>query len=271
MWTARFLRATPLILRDYPTARFIFLTLTVRNCDMSELRSTLDQMGKAWKRMIERKAFPAIGFARSTEVTRNWDVHYKGVYQGRMGGKTLDKWRKDHKGYKASELTLRATTEVHPHFHALLMVNPGYFDGKNYLSHQDWVELWQSCLRVDYTPIVNIKAVKPNKRWVTDNPGDLPAEQLLAGAIVETFKYSTKPADLLGQGTEVDQQWLLNLTAQLENTRAVALGGVFKNYLSEAEPEDLVGEGEDSDGISASSVYFGWREMVQRYTKLWED
>lgn len=271
MWTARFLKAMPAILRDYPNARFIFLTLTVKSCDVSELRATLNQMNKAWKRMTERKAFPAIGFARSMEVTRNWDVYYKASYQGRMGGKTLKQWKQDHKGYDSKKLELQATTDAHPHFHALLMTDPGYFAGKNYLSQERWTELWQSCLRVNYTPIVNVKAVKPNKRWSENATGDLPAEQQLAGAIVETFKYSVKPSDLLGDGTEADRQWLLHLTQQLEKTRAIALGGVFKQYLSEAEPDDLVGRDEEGDDVSASSVYFGWREMVERYTKLWED
>lgn len=164
MWTARFLKATPVILRDYSTARFLFLTLTVRNCELNELRSTLDQMNKSWQRMTQRKVFPAIGFARSVEVTRATD------------------------------------DSVHPHFHALLMVSSTYFKGTHYLSQQDWTDLWQSCLRVDYTPVVNIKVVKPNKRWLTDGQPDLLAEQLLAGAIVETFKYSVKPKDLLGRG-----------------------------------------------------------------------
>jgi plasmid rolling circle replication initiator protein Rep len=185
--------------------------------------------------MSQRKQFPAIGFARSTEVTKGKDG------------------------------------TAHPHFHALLMVEPGYFAGHSYMNQKNWTEFWQSCLQVDYTPVVNVKAVKPNKRWLADSGGELPAEQALAGAIVETFKYSVKPSDLIGQGTETDRQWLLQLTKQLEKTRAIALGGVFRKYLSESEPENLVGESEDGEDISASSMYFGWREMAQRYIKLWED
>jgi len=171
-------------------------------------------------------------------------------------------------------LKLESTTEVKPHFHVLLMVQPGYFAGKNYMTQEDWVKLWQSCLRVDYSPVVDIRAVKPNKRWSIENPSLAP-EQALAGAIVETVKYSVKPTDLIGEGSEPDQQWLLQLTKELENTRAIALGGVFRSYLSEAElenpsNEDLIGRKEDGD-VSASSIYFGWREMVQRYIKLGED
>jgi hypothetical protein len=192
-----------------------------------------------------------------------------------MGTKTLNQWKQEHKGYDRERLKLETTTEVKPHSHVLLMVQPGYFAGKNYITQEDWTKLWQSCLRVDYPPVVDIRAVKPNKRWSVENPSLAP-EQALAGAIVETVKYSVKSADLIGEGTEADQQWLLQLTKQLEKTRAIALGGVFKKYLSESQLEnpsndDLIGRNEDGDDVSASSIYFGWREMVQRYIKVGED
>lgn len=235
-WTARFLQAFPAILADYPKARFIFLTLTVPNCPVDELRDRLGWMNKSWQRMSQRKNFPAIGFARSTEVTRN-----------------------------------HADNTAHPHFHALLMVDPGYFAGHSYLSQADWTELWRSCLKYppDAPLIVNVKAVKPNKRWLTENP-DATAETKLASAVVETFKYTTKPGDLLGNETAEDQQWLLQITKQLQGTRSVALGGVFKNYLSDSEPEDLIGS-DDTEKVSASSVFYLWSREILHYIKSWED
>jgi plasmid rolling circle replication initiator protein Rep len=234
MWTARFLKALPDIVRDYPKARYIFLTLTVKNCEISELRQTLDWMNKSWKRLTHRKRFPAIGFARSTEVTRAED------------GK------------------------AHPHFHALLMLEPGYFAGKNYMAQADWTELWRSCLQVDYTPIVNVKAVKTRQKGSKVlrpfQEGIDPLEAISA-AIVETFKYSIKPEDLIGKGEQADRDWLAELTKQLSKTRAVALGGVFKNYLSESEPEDLIGEEEDRE-YRCNEVFFGWREIVEKYAKV---
>lgn len=241
MWVARFLKALPSITRDYPTARFVFLTLTVRNCELTELRSTLAEMNKAWKRLQLRKQFPALGFARSTEVTRGKDG------------------------------------TAHPHFHCLLMVKAGYFKTGQYLSQQEWTELWKDCLRVQYTPIVNVKAVRPNKKRAAledgELPQDLPAGQAaIAAAIVETFKYTVKPEDLIGRGTEIDRQWLVELTNQLHKTRAIALGGVFKQYLSESEPEDLIGESdEDEPLLDDTSLWFGWREMVKRYAKVERD
>lgn len=229
MWVARFLKALPRIQKDYPTARYVFLTLTVKNCELSELRSTLTWMNESWKRLTHRKPWPAIGFARSTEITRAKDG------------------------------------QVHPHFHALLMVQPGYFKGERYLSQERWSELWQDCLKVAYKPVVDVRAVKPNKRRLDGAGEPLAADEALAAAIVETLKYSVKPSDLIGEGSEVDKEWLVELTSQLHKMRAIALGGVFKNYLSESDPEDLIGEDLEDQDNEIGSLSFGWRELIARY------
>lgn len=222
MWRARFFQSIPEVVKAYPTARFVFLTLTVRNCPVDELRATLTKMNKAWERLTKRKQFPAIGWVKAVEVTR-----------------------------RASDAT------AHPHFHCLLMVPSSYFNGREYLSQARWTELWQSCLRIDYTPVVHVKAVKPKAG--VDPSSAMPA------AICETLKYSVKEGDLIA-----DPHWLHELTRQLHKTRAIAVGGVLSTYISEKEPEDLINsETEDEDSTSENDpmVTFGWREMIQRYLK----
>lgn len=224
MWIARFLKALPNIKRDYPTARYLFLTLTVRNCELPELRQTLTHMNEAWKRLSNRKPFPAIGFSRATEITKGKDG------------------------------------TAHPHFHCLLMVKQSYFQGKYYLSQADWTELWKHALQVEYTPIVDVRAVKPNQKH---------GMEALTASVVEAFKYSVKPDDLIGFGTDEDKEWLLELTKQLHKTRAIALGGILRDYLSESEPEDLLTESGDEELIEeVARLLFGWRERVNRYVKV---
>lgn len=127
MWKARAYRALPNVVRDYPNYRWLFLTLTVKNCQIEELRETLVWMNKAWQRLSQLKSFPAVGFIRSMEVTRGQDG------------------------------------SAHPHFHCLLLVRPGYF-GKNYLKQSEWVEMWKSSLRVDYKPVLHIVPVKQGQQ-----------------------------------------------------------------------------------------------------------
>jgi plasmid rolling circle replication initiator protein Rep len=123
MWKAKAYQVLPKIVTKYPDHRWLFMTLTQKNVPITELRETLTQMNKGFKRMVERKAFPAIGWLRSMEVTR-----------GRDGN-------------------------AHPHFHCLLMVPRSYF-GRNYLKQSEWVQLWRECMRLDYNPVMDIQAVK---------------------------------------------------------------------------------------------------------------
>ncbi|WP_172801370.1 protein rep, partial [Escherichia coli] len=68
MWLARFYAALPEVQAQYPKARWLFLTLTVRNCPISDLRETLRGMNAAWQRLIQRREFRHVyGWLRTTE------------------------------------------------------------------------------------------------------------------------------------------------------------------------------------------------------------
>ena len=125
MWKAKAAKILPLVLAAYPTYRWLFVTLTVRNCQIEELRSTIAHMNKSFQRLSELKAFPAEGFLKATEVTRSKDG------------------------------------TAHPHFHILMMVKPSYF-GVGYLSIEKWISMWKQSLRIDYNPVTHVKALKPN-------------------------------------------------------------------------------------------------------------
>jgi plasmid rolling circle replication initiator protein Rep len=130
------------------------------------------------------------------------------------------------------------------------MVPSSYFS-QGYLSQAKWVELWQKCLRIDYKPVLDVQAVKNGQQ-----PMQL---------IPELLKYCVKESDLVA-----DREWFLELTRQLHKTRAIATGGVLKQYLRELEqePEDLIGkdkseEVEESD--EEAHLYFGWKRDVKKY------
>jgi len=226
MWRARFFKALAEIQQKYPTGRWVFLTLTVRNCEVSELRSTLTKMNSAWVRLIQRKQFPALGFIKSVEVTRGWDG------------------------------------TAHPHFHCLMLVPAGYFGGRKYMTQAEWTTLWQSCLKVDYTPIVDVRAVKPRKGASTIALDA--SNKAMMKAICETLKYSVKPTDLLA-----DPEWLSELTKQLQKTRAISIGGCLKEFFSEDDPEDLInGDIEEEENTENDAIlFFDWASAIRRYKK----
>lgn len=128
MWKAKAYEVLPRIVEAYPRYRWLFLTLTQKNVSITELRQTLTHMNESFKRLTKLKAFPAIGWLRSTEVTR-----------GRDGN-------------------------AHPHFHCLLLVPSSYFSGRDYLKQADWVKLWRKSMRLDYNPVLDVQAVKQGNK-----------------------------------------------------------------------------------------------------------
>jgi plasmid rolling circle replication initiator protein Rep len=212
MWKAKAYQILPQVVTDYPKYRWLFITLTVRNCNIEELRETLDEINKAFKRLSELKAWPAKGWVKSIEVTKGKD----GI-------------------------------SAHPHIHLLAMVQPSYFS-HGYLSQAKWVSLWQQSLRVNYQPVVDVRAIKKHH-----DPKVL---------IPEILKYQVKEADLVA-----DREWFLELTRQLHKTRAISVGGVLRDYMRELEEknQDLIGESEEIDEVEDNSLLFQWDKRRQKY------
>jgi len=220
MWQARFYQALPAITVAHPKARWVFLTLTVRNCPITELGAVLTDTNTAWQRLIKRNEFkPVLGWVRTTEVTRGQDG------------------------------------TAHPHFHALLMVSPSYFGGKSYVTQLRWTELWAECLRVDYIPLVDVRAVRPKARTTEKTQIDAMGQGLQC-AIAETLKYSVKPEDMTG-----DPYWFLEMTRQVHKRRFVATGGVLKDVLKideETDADMVMADGSADSEDDGSRLAFSW-------------
>lgn len=230
-WRAEFFKILPRLLSDFPTYRFLFLTLTVKNCAIAVLRTTISTMNKAWSKMSRDRCpwWPAVGWVRSVEVTRSKDG------------------------------------TAHPHFHAILMVPSGYFK-KGYINQAQWTEHWRKAAGLNYTPIVHIKPVKPRSLVTPDESlmQETNHRDGLVIALCETLKYTVKPSDLVS-----DPQWLLELTNQLHKTRAIASGGLFKDYLAddlgEESEEDLITLGEQDLGEVVTTFQAFWNKDITRY------
>lgn len=234
-WKALMYQNLSKLREQYPTHRWLFLTLTVKNCLINELRSTINHMNKSWKRLMNRKEFLGVvdGWVRTTEVTRDTD---------------------------------NPTTHCHPHFHIILMVKPSYF-GKGYVKHQQWVEIWQDCLQVDYLPVVDIRTVKPK------GGNDVSYEYAIQSAIAETLKYSTKPSDMIQDFENPNsREWFYELTRQTHKLRFVATGGALKNALKlddDIENQDLITVNQDQDDEENKTderrLHFSYGRQIGKY------
>ena len=215
-WKARAYENLPRVVTDYPDGRWIFLTLTMKNCPLEDLKETLTHLNQSFRRLSQLKAFPGIGWIKSVEITR-----------GRDG------------------------QSAHPHLHCLILLKDSYYQ-EDYLSKADWIALWKQCLRVDYCPVLDVKAIR--------------AESSPVGLIAEILKYQCKESDMVAS-----PEWFLEYVKQVHKTRAVGVGGVLRDYFRqlEEEPEDLIGHDENAtEQTEGPSIYFRWHRPFKKYVMV---
>lgn len=144
-------------IEDQRQVAYLFLTLTIKNPPLQELRDTLQLMSQAFKRLSEREEFKRAikGYVRAFEF---------------LGDSTKE-------------------GEAHPHIHAILVVDKNNYFKKSkdfYISQEQWAELWRESLRADYTPIIHIAKIKAkNEKWQESD-----------SAVYETIKYCAKPLEV---------------------------------------------------------------------------
>ena len=144
--------------------------------------------------------------------------------------------------------------------HVLLFVKSCYFAKGEYISQEEWRNLWQQAMKLDYEPSVNIKAIKPKNKET--------GEKGLIGAVYEVAKYPVKATDFLSGSDEENQMTVDELEKALSRKRLIAFGGLLKAIqkelnMTDAEDEkaDLIHTGEEIDGEETE------REVVAKWDK----
>lgn len=216
--------------REY---EFIFLTLTVRNCEAEELKDTITHLMKSFDRLFKRaKVKRAIkGWFRALEVTHN-----------------TNKRSKSYDTY-------------HPHFHLILCVEKDYFKKSNddYLTQEDWISMWRKSLKADYDPGAHIEKFK-----ATDN-------KEMYKSLAEAAKYTVKDVDyIIRRKVRGSDEYKVNevatdkavktLAEALAYRRLTAYGGVLKEIHSELNLEDAEESGDlihcdGDDEAEATGLY----------------
>lgn len=221
------------VVKEKPTARWLFLTLSTRNAiDGETLEQSLKDLTKSFHKLFRYKKVSKnlIGFMRSTEVTVNQN---DGSYN--------------------------------QHMHVLLCVENAYFRKKeNYITQSEWVDLWQKALQVNYRPVANIKAIKPNQKGDKD----------IQAAIKETSKYSVKSSDYLTGDSEKDSEIVSDLEQGLYRKRMLSYGGLLKQKhkilnLDDAEKGNLINTSDEEkttdEEEKANSITAIWNFEKQNY------
>lgn len=220
------------VIQEKPSARWLFLTLSNRNSvDGETLEQSIKEMNQAFNRLFKYKKVSKnlVGFMRATEVTVN---EKDGSYN--------------------------------QHMHVLMCVENTYFKNKeNYISQDEWLELWQKALKVDYKPVANIKAIKPNKK----------GNNAIESAIKETSKYAVKASDYLTSDQEKNLEVVNDLEQGLYKKRMISYGGLLKIKhkelnLDNAEDGNLIQTGEEKisdEEEKANSIMAIWNYEKQNY------
>ena len=163
----------------------LFLTLTIKNEPLTELNSTVKHLSASFNRMqkTQQQKSAVLGSIRAIEF---------------LGDNT-------------------EAGECHPHFHCLLVVNKSYFTSRDYINFDEWTDLWQRSLRVNYRPVINVQRVKPKGKM-----------SAIVAAALEVVKYSVTSSDLEKLSKEDFQE----LDKQTRNIRQYNYSGELKD----AEP-----------------------------------
>ena len=204
------------LVQEKPNQQFIFLTLTVKNCEGKELKAVIGELLKAWDKMSRRKFFKnaVSGWFRALEVTYSLKRN-----------------------------------DFHPHIHVILAVKPSYFK-KDYVKQAQWVDEWRSALKVDYAPVVHVQKAGTRKRIENGESEALsPVER--AKLVAEASKYTTKATDILVGSKSTQEYVLKHMDDALARRKLVAYGGelleIFKRlkYEEVDETTDLINVDED--------------------------
>ncbi len=214
--------------------RYIFLTLTVRNCYSEDLKDTLDLMTESFSKLSRRKAFKKAikGYFRSLEITYN-----------------------------------KGEDTYHPHFHLILAVNKSYFTDKDYyLSQENWTKLWKESLQVDYTPVVDVRRVKSKDK----NFSKVIAETAKYTVKSEDFLIKKENGKI---DEALTDEVVATLDKALHRKRLVSFGFLFKEIhrqlkLDDAENGDLKktdNEDELRDDLTDIILRYQWNIGIKNY------
>src|SRR5699024_1447967 len=125
------------VIKQKPTVRWLFLTLTVRNgYDGTELNKRLSDMSKGFNRMMKYKKINKnlVGFMRGTEVTvNNIDNSYN---------QNKHVWD--------------------------CVENNNIYKHEKYVNQKKWIQFWKIAMKLDYDPNVKVQMIRPKNKHKSD-------------------------------------------------------------------------------------------------------
>jgi plasmid rolling circle replication initiator protein Rep len=226
---------------------FIFLTLTVKNCKGEDLIQQIDNLVSAYKTLCLRTRFKNVvqGWARCFEITHNW-----------------------------------RTREYHPHFHCILAVRKDYFTSDLFIPQNDWCLLWQSCLGVDYKPIVDVRVFKDSEKGKGKEIAEVAKYTIKSSNIMANLQdiseYSQDVQKAVKQYTDsITDEIVMTLDTALTKRKLLSYGGALKRTRRELklkDDDDLIHTGiDETQNIMEYEIErYRWDIGHRNYVKIIE-
>jgi plasmid rolling circle replication initiator protein Rep len=244
-WRARLIAGLNAFAADQPKWSGVFLTLTVRNCQMHELRDTVRHMHESLNRLKQHAIWPTEFWMRRTEITVS------------LSDASSPSPRPQADAESLPCIGTGRIQSVHPHMHCLLLVRPSYW-GKDYVKQLRWQQAWMSAAKLDYVPVVDVRRAKAK-----------PTDEHLHGvapvaAVVEAAKYATKATDLLALGDQIPA-----FHHEMKGLRLYGISKSLQRYVSAADVADAELLDTDQFPVPAITPAFSavadWIDSAQEY------
>ena len=137
---AKFMNNSQLIINEYPKHTWHFVTLTTKNCHVSNLRNAINTLNSSFQRLIRGDKF--------SRYFKQNQIEY-----GNAGY------------FKSIEISMCENDDMmcRPHIHILFHLPPSFYYPVNYISLKKLEELWKTALSCnipsDYEPSVDKKKI----------------------------------------------------------------------------------------------------------------
>jgi plasmid rolling circle replication initiator protein Rep len=252
------MRAIARIKEDNSETHFLFVTLTVRNPSVVNLKSTMKLMSDAFHRLKQYPFFQehVLGYLRKFELT--------------LGAQGPD--------------------YCHPHYHCIIAVKPSYYKD----ARMGWAEIrrmWAKALRIDYedklqVDVQDLRQSDASKievfaaSWERENPGKpIPDHYAFLAAAQELVKYEVKSSQIFEEveewmhanGSSENEQeaasaWILSVEDQISGSKEINSGGVFLEALKFVREEIVKEKKAIREGLSLEGLaWFRFDREEKRY------
>jgi len=207
----------------------LFLTLTVKNCAVENLKATLDNMFNGWNEFMRSRTLNPMIAGKITHIVKGWFRSLEITYDGDkfITAKRYREAKKyyDERGLKQGDKNPNYNT-IHPHFHAVLLVERTYFKSDGYMHTRDWVKLWRQSARLDYDPVCDIRRVRTSKEK--------------RNQVADIAKYTYKDAEILTDklAEQEKDNVVQSLSSALHGRRLYAYGGIMKEIVAELKLDE---------------------------------